>query len=84
MISKENILSNDIDLAADLTLPEPGNAVLEPERPRGWRRLTFEGKCWLFCCTLLMICGGFYLGFWYSCQNPRPIDVPYVTSDSYY
>ena len=77
-------MSNDIDLAADLTLPEPGNAVLEPERPRGWRRLTFEGKCWLFCCTLLMICGGFYLGFWYSCQNPRPIDVPYVTSDSYY
>lgn len=84
MMSKENILSNDIDLAVGLTLPEAEKSAPEPERPRGWRRLTFEGKCWLFCCTLLMICGGFYLGFWYSCQNPRPIDVPYVTSDSYY
>lgn len=49
-----------------------------------WRRRTFEGKWWLICCGLLMICGGFYLGFWYSCQQPRPIDVPYVTADSYY
>ena len=70
-------MSNDVDLAAEITQTGPA-------APHGWRRLTFEGKCWLVCCTLLMICGGFYLGFWYSCQQPRPIDVPYVTADSYY
>lgn len=70
-------MSNDMDLAAEIV-------PTEQKTPRGWRRLTFEGKCWLLCCTLLMICGGFYLGFWYSCQQPNPINVPYVTADSYY
>lgn len=54
------------------------------KRPRNWRELTFEGKWWLICCTLLMVCGGFYLGFWYSCQKPNPIGVPYMTADSFY
>lgn len=48
------------------------------------RYLSPEAKGWFGVCLLMMVFGGFYLGFWYSCQNPRPIDVPYVTADSYF
>ena len=45
--------------------------------------LSAEAKAWFWLVLLLLVCGGFYLGFWYSCQQPNPITVPYVTADSY-
>ncbi len=56
----------------------------EEKKARLGRYLSPEAKCWFGVCLLMMIFGGFYLGFWYSCQKPRPIDVPYVTADSYF
>lgn len=41
-------------------------------------------RFWFWAVLALMICGGFYLGFWGSCQQPQPIDVPYVTSANYF
>ena len=45
--------------------------------------LSAEAKAWFWLVLLLLVCGGFYLGFWYSCQQPNPITVPYVTADNY-
>ena len=45
--------------------------------------LSAEAKGWFWLVLLLLICGGFYLGFWYSCQQPNPITVPYVTAQNY-
>lgn len=45
--------------------------------------LSPEAKAWFWLVLLLLVCGGFYLGFWYSCQQPNPITVPYVTADNY-
>ena len=50
-------------------------------RPFGY--LSAEAKAWFWLVLLLLVCGGFYLGFWYSCQQPNPITVPYVTADNY-
>lgn len=41
-------------------------------------------RFWFLTVLALMICGGFYLGFWGSCQQTQPIDVPYVTSANYF
>ena len=54
-----------------------------------WQRfygsLTSTAKGWFFVVLFLMIFGGFYIGFWISCNAiERPLDVPHVTSDSYY
>lgn len=51
---------------------------------RSWGRLTGEAKAWYLLTLLLIVVGSFYIGFWYACLEPTPIDVPYVTSDSYY
>lgn len=56
----------------------------EDKKVKPGRYLSPEAKGWFGVCLLMMVFGGFYLGFWYSCQNPRPIDVPYVTADSYF
>lgn len=51
---------------------------------RSWGRLTGEAKAWYLLTLLLIVVGSFYIGFWYACLEPTPIDVPYVTADSYY
>lgn len=43
------------------------------------------GKVWFYSVLALMCCGGVYIGLWISCNLvDHPIDVPYVTADSYY
>ena len=59
---------------------------VEYENSWWWRHFGFlsaEAKTWFWLVLLLLICGGFYLGFWYSCQQPNPITVPYMTAKSY-
>lgn len=57
--------------------------------PTGWwgRHFGFmsaSARAWFYLVLALMVCGGFYLGFWGACQQTVPIDVPYVTSDNYF
>lgn len=52
-----------------------------------YRRFGFmsaEAKSWFAVVLMIMILGGFYLGFWAACQEETPIDVPYVTSENYF
>jgi LCP family protein required for cell wall assembly len=46
--------------------------------------MSFEAKCWFLIVLAIMMAGGLYLGFWFSCQQENPIDVPYVTATNYY
>lgn len=59
------------------------NQVSDSWWGRHFGYLSAEAKLWFWLVLLLLVCGGFYLGFWYSCQQPNPITVPYVTADSY-
>lgn len=57
------------------------------ERGWWWRHFGFmsgEAKCWFWIALAMMMLGGLYLGVWAACQQPRPLDVPHVTADSYY
>lgn len=52
-----------------------------------WRHFGFmsrQARIWLVMAAAMMICGGLYLGFWLACQQPHPIDVPYVTAENYF
>lgn len=52
-----------------------------------WRHFGFmsaRARAWFGLALAMMIFGGLYMGFWLSCQQPHPIDVPYVTSENYY
>lgn len=52
-----------------------------------WRHFGFmsrRARVWLALAMAMMICGGLYLGFWAACQQPEPIDVPYVTAENYF
>lgn len=46
--------------------------------------LSAQARWWFAIVLLMMVLGGFYLGFWASCQQENPITVPYVTSDNYF
>lgn len=45
--------------------------------------LSTGARIWFVLVLLVMIFGGFYLGFWAACHEERPIDVPYVTAANY-
>lgn len=46
--------------------------------------MSTTAKAWFGLTLAIMLVGGIYLGFWYSCQQPHPIDVPYVTAENYF
>lgn len=73
---------------AEIKLPNPHNAATPAVKMSWWGRhfgfMSAEAKLWFWSVLLLMICGGFYLGFWYACQQEEPIDVPYVTATNFY
>lgn len=91
---------NQADIWEDGKQPDivaPGlGAVAEPaeEQTDFWQKQSFwqrhygfmsgKAKFWFWSVVVLMILGGFYLGFWGAYQQPQPIDVPYVTAESYY
>lgn len=52
-----------------------------------WRHYGFmslKAKAWFWLVLLMTLCGSLYLGFWAACQQPEPIDVPYVTAENYF
>lgn len=43
------------------------------------------GKVWFYSVFVLVCCCGLYIGLWASCNlMSHPIDVPYITADSYH
>lgn len=52
-----------------------------------WRHFGYMSKkarAWVFLTMTMVILGGLYLGVWWACQQPHPIDVPYVTAQNYF
>ena len=90
----DNLAAEPAENAVELPPAAPASAVPEAFGADFWRQdswwdrhfgfMSGEAKFWFLGVLLLMICGGFYLGFWGSMQEPRPIDVPYVTSANYF
>lgn len=90
----DNLAAEPAENAVELPPAAPARAVPEAFGADFWRQdswwdrhfgfMSGEAKFWFLGVLLLMICGGFYLGFWGSMQEPRPIDVPYVTSANYF